>query len=59
MVYVDRLSPKDAMNIYRFGFHIGNSYDVIEIVARSLFHAVAQMYVQYRDAHIDYYTEFK
>ena len=47
------------MNTYRFGFHVGNSYDVIEIVARSLFHAIAQMYVQYRDAHIDYYTEFK
>jgi hypothetical protein len=47
------------MNIYRIGFHIGNSYDVIEIVARSLFHAMAQMLVTHREAKIDYLTEFK
>ena len=47
------------MNIYRIGFHIGNSYDVVEIVARSLFHALAEMLVQYRDAKVDYLTEFK
>ena len=46
------------MNIYRIGFHIGNHYDIVEIVARSMFHAMAEMLVLWRDAHIDYVKEF-